>query len=114
MSVMPTWIRLRPISITTTPVTTGVMTRLSHGNTVPSAISIRLPARQVPNSTASTCSSLAFCERAINPAVISADTKLKLVPWMLNSPEPNGPMRWDWIQVATPETTSAIDSRLAV
>ena len=38
-------------------------------------------------------------------------TKAKLVPCRLNSPEPTGPMRRDWMKVATPETISDMEIR---
>ena len=37
-----------------------------------------------------------------------APRNAKLVPWMLKIPEPTGPIRFTWMNVATPETIRAI------
>ncbi len=110
MLIRPTLIRVRPIISTTMPVTSGVISRLTNGSMREMPISTKEPAMTTPKIAAITLSTGVPCLTISAPPAISGPTKLKLVPWTINSPAPNGPKRLHWTKVAMPEITSDIDT----
>ncbi|MNP01520.1 hypothetical protein D3C76_933390 [compost metagenome] len=110
MLIRPTLIRVRPIISTTMPVTSGVIRRLTNGRMRDTPISTKEPAITTPKMAAITPSTGVPCLTINAPPAISGPTKLKLVPWTISSPAPNGPKRLHWTKVAIPEITSDIDT----
>lgn len=104
-AVMPTFMRLIPISVTTMPETRGVMMCLVYFNTRLMAISTLLPTMQAPKTVARPPES---------PAEMMGPMKEKLVPWMQSSPQPTGPMRRHWMKVEIPEAISAVETSVLV
>ncbi len=110
MLIRPTLIRVRPIISTTMPVTSGVIRRLTKGRMRDTPISTKEPAMTTPKIAAITASTGVPCLTISAPPAISGPTKLKLVPWTISRPAPNGPKRLHWTKVAMPEITSDIDT----
>ncbi|SAJ04412.1 Uncharacterised protein [Enterobacter cloacae] len=80
MEVRPTWISDRPIIITTTPETSGVITRRARCRTREMIISVQLASIRVPKSAAIIVGTSAPPVFSAVPPMISGATKLKLVP----------------------------------
>lgn len=97
--IMPTLIRLIPISVTTMPLTRGVMIRRAYFSMRLTNISTTEPATVAPNMAGNP---------PARPAVIIGPINEKLVPWIHNKPQPILPNRRHWINVATPDTMSDI------
>ena len=101
---MPTCTSVRPISVTTVPVTTGVMTRLASWMNLLASMTTSEPARHSPKTSPRASADDAPPATAIDAVAITGAMKVKLVPWILSRPEPTGPMRWVCSNVAAPET----------
>ncbi|MNN40780.1 hypothetical protein D3C81_1548660 [compost metagenome] len=73
-------------------------------------ISTNEPAITTPKMAAITPSTGVPCLTISAPPAISGPTKLKLVPWTISNPAPNGPKRLHCTKVAIPEITSDMDT----
>ncbi len=104
---MATPMRLKPIKVTTVPVTSGVKTLRARWMKRLRTISMGDPARQTPKMSASP--DVPF--PPWTPAARRGPRKAKLVPWMLRSPDPMGPNGRTWMKVATPETNKDMPTR---
>ncbi|MOA13017.1 hypothetical protein D3C78_1330460 [compost metagenome] len=110
MLIRPTLIRVRPIISTTMPVTSGVIRRLTNGRMRDRPISTKEPAITTPKIAAITASTGVPALTIAAPPAIRGPTKLKLVPWTISNPAPNGPKRLHWTKVAIPEITSDMET----
>ena len=112
--MIPTSISVRPISVTTVPVTRGVMIRLASRMHWLIVIATDDPARHKPKMIPSAVRGEAPAAR-LRPAVeIIGPRNTKLVPWMLRRRDPMGPIPRDWSSVASPETNSDMLTRKTV
>ena len=80
MLVRPTLIKVKPISKTTIPVTSGVIRRLIHGRICETPISINEPAITTPKMAAITDSTGVPAATIAEPIPMIGPIKLKLVP----------------------------------
>ena len=104
-ALMPTFMRLRPISVTTMPDTRGVIILRVYFNRRLMIISTEDAAMHEPNMSGSPPAS---------PALIMGPMNEKLVPCTHSSPVPINPKRRHWMKVETPEANRAIDTRKPV
>src|ERR1039457_5594082 len=114
MLVIPTSMSVSPISVTTVPVTSGVITRVARRMNWLMVIATSEPARQTPKiiPRARVVDAPAAM---LSPAVeIIGPRNTKLVPCMLSRPDPTGPIRRVWISVARPDTNNDMLTRNTV
>lgn len=101
-AVIPTFIRLIPMRVTTMPDISGVIIFLVYFNTRLISISTLEAAMQEPKIRGSPPSI---------PAEMMGPMNEKLVPWMQSSPVPSPPNLRHWINVDMPDANSAIRTR---
>ena len=101
-AVIPTFIRLIPMRVTTIPEMRGVMILLVYFKIRLMNISTVDAAMQEPKISGSP---------PIVPAAIMGPIKEKLVPWMQSNPVPNPPNLRHWMNVEMPEANNAMDTR---
>ena len=107
-SVIPTLIRLMPISVITMPVTSGVITRRSWPIKRLNTICTAAPKKHTPKIIARMSSGLPPRCFTRKPADNTAPRNAKLVPCrqIMPAPIPNGLRAW--MKVPTPETINAM------
>ena len=93
-SVIATPIRLRPIIITTTPLTVGVITFFRYGSSQAEPATRNAPTKATPKSADIMALVSMPCSFMPLPSAIITPTKEKFTDWMDSSPEPTGPKRF--------------------
>ena len=103
--VMPTFMRLMPISVTTMPDTSGVIIFMAYLRMRLTRISANAPTMVAPKMAGSP---------PIAPAMMMGLMNEKLVPCTHNRPHPTPPKRLHWMNVAMPDTNRDMDTRKLV
>ena len=92
-SVIPTCTKLRPISITTTPLTVGVITFFKYGRSHAEKHTKNAPTNDTPKSIEIITSLVKPPSFIPAPSAIMTVTNEKFTDWMDSIPEPTGPKR---------------------
>jgi hypothetical protein len=101
-AVMPTLMRLIPMSVTTIPETNGVMILRVYFNTRLMSISTDEATMVAPNMAESP---------PVRPAEMIGPMNEKLVPCTQSRPQPMPPTRLHWMKVAIPDTIRDMETR---
>ena len=114
MLIKPSLIKVKPISKTTMPVTSGVISFLTQGRILETPISMNEPAITTPKIAAITCSTDVPAATMALPIPMIGPIKLKLVPCTISNPAPNGPTFLHCKKVAIPEIINDMDRIMLV